>query len=92
MQGLGLPLDGSLQFWKQAFSPNIPGDKFEKEYAYNIRHTYGREGKRRDYTPYPCVKIVSMTPGVGEHHGCPYKTFNEPQLRASLMRMQVSSV
>lgn len=29
----------------------------------------------QDYTPYSCQKIISLTPGVGDHHGCPYRHF-----------------
>ncbi|GMH36669.1 hypothetical protein BSKO_04542 [Bryopsis sp. KO-2023] len=91
LKGIGLPLGESLQFWKVSMAPKVPGDKFEKEYAYNIRHNYGKEGKRKDYTPYPCMRIISMTPGVGEHHGCPYKTFTEPQLRAALGKLKIGA-
>ncbi len=41
-------MDESLKFWKQEFTKksDIDTDKFEKTYAYNIRHSYGAEGKR----------------------------------------------
>lgn len=69
----------------------IPADKFEKEYAYNIRHNYGKEGKRADYTAHSCVKVIAATPHRGEHHGCPFKTFDEPALRGLLQRMRCVS-
>lgn len=79
----------------------IGTERFDKEYAYSIRHNYGKEGKRtvrkfpehitriildrtlhfilfcmdQDYAPYSCQKIISSTPSVGDHHGCPYRHF-----------------
>jgi DNA primase large subunit len=41
-----------------------PGDKFDKQYLYSIRHNYGKEGQRKDYTPYTCAKVIASTPGV----------------------------
>ncbi|PPD93245.1 hypothetical protein GOBAR_DD09809 [Gossypium barbadense] len=90
-QGVGLKLDDALAFWKAEFAPKVSAERFDKEYAYNIRHNYGREGKRTDYTPYSCQKIISVTPGIGDHHGCPYRHFSEENLRAALVRMGVSS-
>ncbi|CAD7696056.1 unnamed protein product [Ostreobium quekettii] len=90
LKGIGLSLSDALQFWQTQFAPKIPLEKFQKEYAYNIRYNYGKEGKRQELSPYSCIKLVSMTPQVGEHHGCPYKTFSEPQLRAALSRLNVA--
>ncbi|XP_039123568.1 probable DNA primase large subunit [Dioscorea cayenensis subsp. rotundata] len=87
--GVGLKLEDALTFWKAEFSQKVGTERFDKEYAYSIRHNYGKEGKRTDYTPYSCQKIISSTPGVGDHHGCPYRHFSEENLRAALTKMGV---
>ncbi|XP_044488763.1 probable DNA primase large subunit [Mangifera indica] len=91
LKGVGLKLEDALSFWKAEFSQKVGAERFDKEYAYSIRHNYGREGKRTDYTPYSCQKIISSTPSVGDHHGCPYRHFSEENLRAAISRMGVSS-
>ena len=90
LKGIGLPLEEAIRFWRTEMSQYAPGDKFDKEYLYNIRHNYGKEGKRQDYTPHSCSSIIGTTPGVGQIHGCPYKLFGEEQLRASLTRLAVT--
>lgn len=44
-------------FWRKSFS-KIQDDKFNKEYRYNIRHSYGLEGKRANYA---AKRSVSFT-------------------------------
>ncbi len=41
------------------------GDKFNKEYAYNVRYNYGQEGKRQDWSEWSCVKIINQVCVVG---------------------------
>ena len=89
MKGIGLSLEEAMLFWKTEFCKKIPAEKFEKEYAYAVRHAYGKEGKRVDYTPHTCMKCISANPGAGEHHGCPYKTFGEESLTAALGGLQI---
>ncbi|KAL5717489.1 hypothetical protein ACHQM5_010481 [Ranunculus cassubicifolius] len=89
LKGVGLKLEDALAFWKAEFSHKVGSERFDKEYAYGIRHNYGKEGKRTDYTPYSCQKIITSTPGVGDHHGCPYRHFSEENLRAALGDMGV---
>ena len=48
VQVLGLSLDEAIVFWRKSFD-RITDDKFNKEYRYNIRHSYGLEGKRANY-------------------------------------------
>ncbi|CAD5179592.1 unnamed protein product [Musa acuminata subsp. malaccensis] len=89
LKAVGLKLEDALAFWKSEFSQKIGAERFDKEYSYSIRHNYGKEGKRTDYTPYACHKIISSTPSVGDHHGCPYRHFSEENLRAALGKMGV---
>jgi len=63
-QGIGLPMEEALHFWRQEFAPRTTPEAFNKEYAYNVRHNYGKEGGRKDYTPYSCVKMITATIGV----------------------------
>lgn len=47
-----------------------------KGYAYSFRHMYGKEGARKNYTPYSCMKIIMGTPPeAGAHHGCPFRYY-----------------
>jgi len=41
----------------------MPEDKFKKEHMYNIRHSYGKEGKRVNYTPASCMSVINSQPG-----------------------------
>ncbi|KAL5552638.1 hypothetical protein UlMin_040039 [Ulmus minor] len=91
LKGVGLKVDDALAFWRAEFSQKIGAERFDKEYSYNIRHNYGKEGKRTDYTPYSCQKIITSTPSVGDHHGCPYRHFSEENLRAVLSKMGVKN-
>ena len=90
LKGIGLSLEDAMTFWRAEFCKKIPNDQFDKQYSYSIRHNYGKEGKRADYTPYSCMKVIAGTPGTGEHHGCPYRTFSEDNLRAALRGMRLS--
>jgi DNA primase large subunit len=92
LKGAGLKLEDALVFWKHHFSKKVPGDQFDKKYAYNIRHNYGKEGKRTDYTPYGCSRIISdATPGGGVDHGCPYKYWDEAHLSARLRKLKIDA-
>jgi len=70
----------------------MDGDKFEKNYSYNVRHMFGQEGKRNDYKPWNCQKVIGQqAPGQGEFHGCPFKTFGDDNIRSLLSGYGLSS-
>jgi DNA primase large subunit len=91
LKGVGLSVEEALIFWRTAFS-NIPEDKFNKEYRYNVRHSYGLEGAGRKYPPRSCQQILlERPPGIGEAHGCPYRHFSYENLSKFLsVRMAVT--
>eukprot|EP01084_Bolivina_argentea_P016528 30920_1 len=84
LKGIGLSLQQSLLYWSHSFK-KIGSDKFNKQYAYNVRHNYGKEGKRIDYTPYSCNKIISCKPNNGDCHGCPFKIYDMNILKRYLL-------
>ena len=90
LKGAGLPLEEAMRFWRDGFG-NLAGDDFDKRYAYGVRFNYGKEGKRADYTPYSCVKIVTTPVDSGDCAGCPFKT-QAPDALAALLRSRLGLV
>ncbi|XP_069873350.1 DNA primase large subunit isoform X2 [Dipodomys merriami] len=92
LKGIGLTLEQALHFWKQEFvKGKMDPDKFDKGYSYNIRHSYGKEGKRTDYTPFSCMKIIlTNPPGQGDYHGCPFRHSDPELLKQKLQSYKVS--
>ncbi|EJD76255.1 hypothetical protein LOAG_16754 [Loa loa] len=74
LKAIGMTLEDALLFWRAEFTKKMDPDKFDKQYAYNIRHNYGKEGKHADYSAYPCTKIIlDSSPSSADCHGCPYR-------------------
>ncbi|KYK57074.1 DNA primase large subunit [Drechmeria coniospora] len=95
LKGIGLNLEECLLFWRNSFH-KVTDDTFNKEYRYNIRHSYGDVGgdsNRRGggYSPFSCQKILTEhPPGPGEAHGCPYRHFNMENLTSLMQSMAVT--
>ncbi|KAJ7373806.1 hypothetical protein OS493_009128 [Desmophyllum pertusum] len=102
LKGIGLSLEEALIFWRAEFTKLMDVDKFDKQYAYNIRHNYGKEGKRADYTPYSCMKIIMSNPQDLEiimelidvlfkliFTGCPFRHTDADLLRQRLAAYRV---
>ncbi|XP_061203836.1 DNA primase large subunit isoform X2 [Neopsephotus bourkii] len=92
LKGIGLTLEQALEFWKKEFiRGKVDADKFDKGYAYSIRHNYGKEGKRTDYTPYSCMKIImSNPPSQGDYHGCPFRHSDPELLKQKLQSYKIA--
>jgi len=91
LKGIGVTLEDAMRFWRTEFTKSMPVDKFDKQYAYNVRYNYGKEGKRTDYTPYSCMKIIMSAPATGDYHGCPFRHHEKDQLTATLRKNNVTS-
>ncbi|MBN3308890.1 DNA primase large subunit [Amia ocellicauda] len=92
LKGIGLTLEQALQFWRSEFiKGKVDTDKFDKAYAYSIRHMFGKEGKRTDYTPYSCMKVIlSNLPSQGDYHGCPFRHSDPELLKQKLQSYKIS--
>ncbi|KAG4305473.1 hypothetical protein PORY_001029 [Pneumocystis oryctolagi] len=89
LKGIGLDIEEALVFWRKSFS-NMTDERFNKEYKYNVRHSYGLEGNRRNYKPYSCQQILTgPQPGTGDSHGCPFRHFSIENLNISLENMGI---
>ncbi|KAL6715684.1 DNA primase subunit pri2 [Lecanora helva] len=95
LKGIGLTLEDCLIFWRQAFKL-ITDDTFNKEYRYNVRHSYGDVGgdsirRGKGYSPFSCQRILTEhPPGSGESHGCPYRHFSVDNLMTLLQTTGVN--
>lgn len=96
LRGAQMSLEDALLFFQRHFK-KVTNEKFQKEYAYNIRHMYGKEGGNKDgrkvgQLGYGCSKIISglVAPGsANEHHGCPYKHYDEQNLNRLLQKLNI---
>lgn len=89
LKGIGLSLKDSLKLWRDEFSKfGVPLDQFERQYAYNIRYNYGKEGSCRNFSPYSCMGMIRMpAPAIGQTHGCPFIQMKKDECRDVLKDM-----
>ncbi|XP_028034027.1 DNA primase large subunit-like [Bombyx mandarina] len=85
LKGIGVTLEDSLRFWREEFIKIMDLDKFEKQYAYNVRYNYGKEGSKRNYSPFSCLKIINTNVGPGDCHGCPFRHCDTGVLKNKLI-------
>ena len=92
LKGIGVTLEDALTYWRDEFMRGgKTSEQFDKGYAYNIRHNYGMEGKRTNYTPYSCMRVIGSTPVGDQYHGCPFRHWDESHLTSALQSMRLGS-
>ncbi|GAV02409.1 hypothetical protein RvY_12979 [Ramazzottius varieornatus] len=85
LKGIGLSMDDEMKLYRTEFMKGGMTDKAFKQHEYGVRHMYGKEGRRVNYTPYSCIKIITGNPpGPDDHHGCPFRHFNPSLLQQRL--------
>ncbi|PSN58438.1 DNA primase large subunit [Blattella germanica] len=90
LKGIGVSLEDAMRFWREEFTKLTDVDSFEKKYAYSLRHTYGKEGKRANYVPYSCIKIIMSPIGADDAHGCPFRHSELSNLKQKLLSWNIS--
>ncbi|CED82915.1 dna primase large subunit [Phaffia rhodozyma] len=83
LKGVGLSVEEALVWWRKAFlvPSKMTDDTFRKEYQYNIRHSFGLEGRKMNYAPKSCQRILTQDqPGAQDIHGCPFRHFAPARL------------
>jgi len=88
----GFTIDDSMRWWRQELcrDPEIDVNVYEKNYTYDVEHTYGKKGHFQGQNAFGCPKVIGF-PGeaVGQVHGCPFKQLDIPSLRQQLHRWRL---
>lgn len=92
LKGIGVTLEDSLRFWREEFSKTMEPDKFDKSYAYGVRYNYGKEGKRQNWAPHSCMKIITNNVGAQDVCGCPFKLWDPIEMRSKLLGYGLNQV
>lgn len=74
LKGIGMGINECIDFFRSNFG--CTASEFDKNYLYNIRHNYGLEGKRANYQPFPCTRIIGFS-NDGSSFGCPFVNNHE---------------
>ncbi|GAB0089986.1 DNA primase large subunit [Sergentomyia squamirostris] len=90
LKAIGLSLEDALRFWEEEFTKVISAEAFQKNYRYGVRYNYGKEGSRRNFTPFGCRKIIDSIPIAPQVHGCPFRNLRDSRLRDKLVSYGVS--
>ncbi|VVC94296.1 unnamed protein product [Leptidea sinapis] len=90
LKDIGMPIDEAVKFWKTEYL-NMPNSHScchdwntnEKKYVYGIRHMYGLEGSKRNYTSRNCQVLQNLENSCSEG-GCPFKCFSDEKMQQLL--------
>jgi DNA primase large subunit len=72
----GFNIEESMRWWRQEITKDNEVDvtSFEKNYVYDIEHTYGKKGHFQGQNSFGCPKIIGFpSETAGQCHGCVFK-------------------
>jgi len=96
LKRIGLVLEDAIRFFGETLTLKGGGtpEKFAKSpYGYNVRHWYGREGKKTSYSSLNCTTIIRGAGPKGQQcHGCPFYHSTERDLKALIMQPQAHPI
>ncbi|CAD7952082.1 unnamed protein product [Amoebophrya sp. A120] len=88
----GFDLKQSLTWWRQEVTrdPEVDENKFEKNFAYDIEHAYGKKGHMKGQNAFGCASIIGFPLATaGQVHGCPFKSMDKDMLGKVLLHWDV---
>lgn len=92
LKDCGFTMEESYKWWKQELcrDPAIDAASFEKNYTYDVEHTYGKKGHLQGQNCFGCAKIIGFpAESAGQVHGCPFKTLEMPALKQQMHKWKV---
>merc|ERR1712039_519059 len=88
----GFSLEESLRWWQRELcrDPEVDAGSFEKNYTYDIEHSYGKKGHLQGQNAFGCPKILGFPDEAsGQVHGCPFKCLDMPHLKQQLHKWHI---
>lgn len=76
LKSAGFTLEESTLWWREAMTrdPTFDATKFDKEYLYGIKYTYGKVGNMKEKSCFKCQTVIQQPfPAGEEQHGCPFR-------------------
>jgi len=88
----GFTFEESVQWWKQELCKDseVDATSFEKNYTYDLEHTYGKKGHLQGQNAFGCPKIIGFpSEAAGQVHGCLFRHCDMPVLKQQLHKWRV---
>jgi len=91
LKDAGFSFDESVRWWRQELTKDstITVTDYEKNYLYDLEHSYGKKGHFQGSHCFGCPKIIGFeAEGAGKVHGCPFK-MEMPAIKQMLHKWRV---